>query len=303
MASQRIVDILRSESCPQNCDLSPLKVPEGRAVMECRDLHFHYHDGKEAVAGVSFSIAPGEAVALCGPNGSGKTTLLKLLTGLLTPDEGEVRLGGRELQEDGGKDAFRTVGLLFQDSQDQLFCNYVAEDVAYGLKQLGVPASEVRDRVDLALHLTEAEHLSHRPIHHLSGGEMKRVALAGLIAMRSPVLVLDEPTSGLDPAASGHLIELIQHLNREHGSAFLIVTHEMDHVPLLASRVLVMAEGRLVADGDTRTILTDVPLLEQARLQPPAITKYFFEQAARSGKKADWLPLSVEEALSRNGGS
>lgn len=303
MASQRIVDILRSETCPQNCDLSPLKVPEGKAVMECRDLHFHYHDGKEAVAGVSFSVAPGESVALCGPNGSGKTTLLKLLTGLLTPDEGEVRLGGRALSEDGAKDAFRTVGLLFQDSQDQLFCNYVAEDVAYGLKQLGLPASEVRDRVELALHLTEAEHLAHRPIHHLSGGEMKRVALAGLIAMRSPVLVLDEPTSGLDPAASGHLIELIQHLNREHGSAFLIVTHEMDHVPLLASRVLVMEGGHLVADGDTRAILTDVPLLERARLSPPAITKYFFEQAARSGTKAAWLPLSVDEALSRNGGS
>ena len=300
MASQRIADILRSATCPQNCDLTPMRIPEGKAVMECQDLHFHYHDGKEAVAGVSFSIAPGESVALCGPNGSGKTTLLKLLTGLLSPDEGEVRLGGRVLDDAGAKDAFRTVGLLFQDSQDQLFCNYVAEDVGYGLKQLGVPPAELRDRVDLALHLCEAEHLAHRPIHHLSGGEMKRVALAGLIAMRSPVLVLDEPTSGLDPAASAHLIELIQHLNREHGSAFLIVTHEMDRVPLLASRVLVMEGGRLLADGNTRAILTDVPLLEQARLQPPAITKYYFERALRDGRKPDWLPLSGEEALSRD---
>ncbi len=299
MASQRIVDILRSATCPQNCDLTPTATPAGKAVLECRDLHFHYHDGKEAVAGVSFSIAPGDAVALCGPNGSGKTTLLKCLTGLLSPDEGQICLAGRALEDDSAKDAFRTVGLLFQDSQDQLFCNYVAEDVAYGLKHLGVPEAEVRDRVDLALHLCEAEHLAHRPIHHLSGGEMKRVALAGLIAMRSPLLVLDEPTSGLDPAASAHLIELIQHLNREHGSAFLIVTHEMDKVPLLARRVLVMEGGRILADGDTRSILTDVPLLEQARLTPPAITKYYFERALREGRKPGWLPLSVDEALAR----
>lgn len=302
MASQRIVDILRSATCPQNCDLTPIPTPEGTPVIECRDLHFRYHDGKEAVAGVSFSIAPGEAVALCGPNGSGKTTLLKLLTGLLAPDEGEIRLAGRVLDEENAREAFRTVGLLFQDSQDQLFCNYVAEDVAFGLKQLGVPEAEIRDRVDLALHLCEAEHLAHRPIHHLSGGEMKRVALAGLIAMRSPVFVLDEPTSGLDPKASAHLIELIQHLNHEHGSAFLIVTHEMDRVPLLARRVLVMEGGRLLADGDTRTILTDVPLLEQARLTPPAITKYCFERAQREGRKPDWLPLSVDEALAHDAG-
>lgn len=299
MASQRIGDILRSPSCPRNCDLTPIGVPEGDSIVDCRDLHFHYPDGKEAVAGVTFSIARGEAVVLCGPNGSGKTTLLKLLTGLLSPGAGEVRLGGRPLDKESARVAFRTVGLLFQDSQDQLFCNFVSEDVAYGLKQLGVPQAEVRDRVDLALRLCEAEHLLHKPIHHLSGGEMKRVALAGLIAMRLPLLVLDEPTSGLDPAASEHLIELIQHLNREHGSTFLIVTHEMDCVPRLARRVLVMEGGRLLADGDTRTVLTDVPLLERARLAPPAITKFFFEKALREGKKPDCLPLSVEEALAQ----
>lgn len=297
MASQRILDILKSESCPQSCDLSPMALPEGRPVIECRDLHFRYHDGKEAVAGVNFKIAPGEAVALCGPNGSGKTTLLKLLSGLLYPQEGTIEIGGEPLDEKEASQIFRKIGLLFQDSQDQLFCNYVSEDVAFGLKNLGLPEKEIKDRVTLALHLCEAEHLSHRPIHHLSGGEMKRVALAGLIAMRSPVLVLDEPTSGLDPAATHHLIDLIRHLHRDHGYAFLSVTHEMDLVPLMADRVLVMENGHLLADGETRRVLTNIPLLERARLNPPAITKYFFQEGLKKGKVPEWLPLSVDEAL------
>jgi cobalt/nickel transport system ATP-binding protein len=301
MTSQRIQDILRSETCPQACDLSPLSVPKGQLVLEARDLHFSYHDGKEAVAGLSFGLRPGESVALCGPNGSGKTTLLKLLTGLLSPDEGSVRLAGQELLAANSGQAFRTVGLLFQDSQDQLFCNYVGEDVAYGPRNLGLPEAEMRDRVSVALHLAEAEHLDHRPIHHLSGGEMKRVALAGLIAMRTPLLVLDEPTNGLDPAAAQHLIELIRHLHRDHGYAFIIVTHEMSVVPQLADRVLVMEEGHLLADGPVREILTDVPLLERARLKPPTITKYFYEKALSEGRKPQGLPLTVEEALAPSG--
>lgn len=296
-ASDRIRKILSSEACPQACDISPLPLPEGQAALECRDLHFSYHDGKEAVAGVSFKIAAGESVALCGPNGSGKTTLLKLLTGLLYADKGQVLLGGRELNAKSASLAYQSIGILFQDSQDQLFCNDVAEDVGFGLKNLGLPPDELRERVSMALHLTEAEHLRHRPVHHLSGGEMKRVALAGLIAMRSPILVLDEPNNGLDPAANEHLIELIQHLHRDHGYAFLTVTHKMDYVPRLADRVLVMEEGLLLADGSIREILTDIPLLERARLNPPAITKYFYEKQRKDGKAGALLPLTVDEAL------
>jgi cobalt/nickel transport system ATP-binding protein len=297
MASARISNILKSASCPQACDLSPLPLPAGVAAVECRDVHFSYHDGKEAVSGVSFSIERGEKVALCGPNGSGKTTLLKLITGLLTPTAGSLHLGGRLLDAKLSREVFRIIGFLFQDSQDQLFCNSVAEDVAYGLKQLGLSPAEAEDRVALALHLTEAQHLSQRPIHHLSGGEMKRVALAGLIAMRSPLLVLDEPNNGLDPAANEHLLDLVEHLHKDHGYAFLTVTHKMDFVPRLADRVLVMESGALLADGSAREILTDIPLLERARLIPPAITKYFYERRLAKGGGVGPLPLTVEEAL------
>lgn len=296
MASERIQEILKSEACPQACDISPIRLEQGQAALECRDVHFSYHDGKEAVAGVSFSIQAGESVALCGPNGSGKTTLLKLLAGLLYTSSGEVRLGGEVLSAKTANLAFKRIGILFQDSQDQLFCNDVAEDVAFGLKNLKLPPDEIKARVSMALQLTEAEHLRNRPVHHLSGGEMKRVALAGLIAMRSPVLVLDEPNNGLDPAANEHLIELVQHLHRDHGYAFLIVTHKIDVVPRMADRVLVMESGIILADGGVREILTDIPLLEKARLIPPEITKYFYEKRRHHGGQGP-LPLTVEEAL------
>ncbi len=295
--NQRIANLLASPDCPQNCSLDPQPKLTGTAVVECRDVHFSYHDGVPAVAGVSFSIQAGEKIALLGPNGSGKTTLLKLITGLLEPDQGSIQLAGKTLDKKWARQVFRLVGFLFQDSQDQLFNNFVSEDVAYGLQHLGLSPEEIRDRVSLALHLAEAQHLAHRPIHHLSGGEMKRVALAGLIAMRSPLLVLDEPQNGLDPASAEHLIELVRHLNADHGYAFLTVTHKMDQVPLLADRVLVMEGGHLLADGGAREILTNIPLLEQARLSPPSITKYFYEKRQRERAPLGRLPMTVEEAL------
>lgn len=282
------------------CDLTPLLPVNGHPVAECRNIHFSYHDRRPVLTDISFIIQPAETIALCGPNGSGKTTLLKILAGLLAPDRGSVALGDVALTSGASPDAFRRIGILFQDPNDQLFCSHVSADVAFGLEGFNLSKDEIRTRVTEALRLTEAEHLIHRPIHHLSLGEMKRVALAGLIAMRAPLLVLDEPTSGLDPAAARHLVELIRHLNREHKYAFLIVTHEMDIVPEVARRVLVLEGGKLLADRDVRGVLTDVPLLERARLQPPAITRYFFELARRSGRPPDKLPLSVDEALNEN---
>ena len=281
------------EPCPEDCDVTPEALPEGLELLACEALQFAYDGGIDAVCGVGFAIGPGEAVALCGPNGSGKTTLLALLTGLLQPSQGEVRLRGEPLTPQAARQVHHSVGLLFQDSQDQLFSSFVAEDVAFGLRNLGLPEAEVKARVHEALELCEVAHLAHRPIHQLSGGEMKRVALAGILAMRPPLLILDEPTSGLDPAAAEHLEHLLVHLNRDHGYAILVVTHEMERIPRMVDRVLVLAEGRLVADGSVRQVLTDLPLLERARLRAPPITRYFHARGA--GPKD--LPLTVEDAL------
>ena len=283
------------EACPNDCDVTPANLPQGETLVECRDVHFSYSGGIDALRGISFAIRPGETVALCGPNGSGKTTLLKLIAGLLEPSGGQVLLEGRALTRSSAREVYKSVGLLFQDSQDQLFSSFVSEDVAYGLRKLGLSPEEQRERVEGALALCEATHLAHRPIHHLSSGEMKRVALAGLLAMRPPLLVLDEPTSGLDPAASEHLEQLLRHLNAEHGYALLVVTHEMERVPRLVERVLVIESGQLLADGPLRPVLTDVALLERARLRPPQITRYFHELEP----DATDLPLTLEEARQR----
>lgn len=268
-----------------------------QVVLEAEALSFRYGNEAEAVDGVNFRIMAGEAVALCGHNGSGKTTLMKLLAGLLKPSQGLVRVSGVALTTRSSREVFRTVGLLFQDPQNQLFCNEVREDIAYGPRNMGFSDVEVNERVRLALTITETEHLEHRPIHHLSGGEMKRVALAGLVSMRTPVLILDEPFNGLDPASTTRLVGLIRHLTRDHGYTMLMTTHQMSLVPEVADRMLVMQGGRLIADGSVRDLLTNVPLLEQARLQPPTITKFFYDKAVREGRTPDWLPLTLDEAV------
>jgi len=272
-------------------------IPPNQAVLEADSLHFRYSGDAVAVAGVSFRIMPGEAVALCGHNGSGKTTLMKLLAGLIRPERGVVRVAGTELNAKSAQDVFRTVGLLFQDSQDQLFCNSVEEDVAYGPRNLGLSAADVKKQVTLALNITEAQHLEQRPIHHLSGGEMKRVALAGIVAMQNSVLILDEPFDGLDPASISRLVSLIRHLSNEHGYSVVIATHQMSLVPEVANRMLVMQGGRLIADGTVRELLTNVPLLEQARLEPPSITKFFYKKALQENRNPGRLPLTLDEAL------
>ena len=279
-----------------------LAVRPDQAVLTAEDLHFRYAaDSDAAVAGVNFGIMPGETVALCGHNGSGKTTLMKLLAGLLKPAEGRVRVAGIELDSRSSREVFRTVGLLFQDAQDQLFCNSVGEDVAYGPRNLGLTAVEVSKRVAAALNITEVQHLEERPIHHLSGGEMKRVALAGIVAMQNSILILDEPFDGLDPAATARLVTLIRHLASEHGYTILMATHQMSLVPEVASRMLVMQGGELIADGPVRELLTNVPLLEQARLEPPSITRFFYRKALLENRKPEWLPLTLDEALYRDG--
>lgn len=281
---------------------SLLPVPSGQAVLEAENLHFRYSADSDAVAGISFRVMPGETVALCGHNGSGKTTLMKLLAGLLKPAEGRVRVSGIELDTKSAREVFRTVGLLFQDPQDQLFCNSVGEDVAYGPRNLGLSEVEVSKRVALALNIAEVRHLEHRPIHHLSGGEMKRAALAGIVAMQTPVLILDEPFDGLDPASSARLVTLIRHLASDHGYTVLMATHQMSLVPEVASRMLVMQGGLLIADGPVRELLTNVPLLEQARLEPPSITRFFYKKALLENRKPERLPLTLDEALKWHGG-
>jgi cobalt ECF transporter T component CbiQ len=281
--------------CPNQCDITPDFPDETLPILTCRDVAFA-RGPVRSLQGVSLTVDRGEMVVLCGPNGAGKTTLLSLIAGLLMADEGEIRLCGRLLDRHTRKDAFRRVGLLSQDPNDQLFCTHVWEDIAFGALNRGLETAAVKHLVETAMALMEVSHLAARPIHQLSYGEMRRVGLAGLIAMQPPLILLDEPAAGLDPAATRHLVSLIQHLNTHHGYTFIIVTHDINLAAQLARRIVILDQGRIIADAPAREILVNNILLESARLEPPILTT-LFQQFLGDSVAKDHIPITVVEAL------
>ena len=245
--------------------------------------------------GVDLVVNSGECVSVIGPNGAGKTTLLRLFSGILTPSEGEIFLCGHRLDKKTRTEAFRYVGILFQDPTEQLFCTHVREDIAYGPTNQGLTDDDVERLVETAMDLMEVKHLANRPIHMLSHGEMRRVGLAGLIAMRPPLILLDEPTANLDPASAQQFVQLLKHLNEHHGYTFLVVTHNINLASLIAKRIIILNEGRIIADGTLKKILTDEKLLERARLEPPLLTR-LFQRIMEDTLSENNIPLTIDEA-------
>ena len=243
----------------------------GRAVMfELHGVRYEYAGRHTALDGIDLRIERGEHVALLGANGSGKSTLLKLLDGIIGPSAGSMRAMGRDVAAVAdGQDAFRfhrEVGLVFQDPDVQLFSATVLDDVAFGPLQLGLPQDEVRARCDEALRQMGIAHLAERAPFELSGGEKKRAAIASVLSLRPEVLLLDEPTASLDPRTKWVLVNLVRQLG-EGGKTLVIATHELDIVPLIADRVVVLGENRRVlADGQPAAILADRDLLIRANL-------------------------------------
>jgi cobalt/nickel transport system ATP-binding protein len=234
-------------------------------IVEVKDLCHVYPDGTEALRGVSFRITHGESVAIIGANGAGKSTLLLHLNGCLVPTDGEVRVGDFPVTRSTLPEIRRTVGMVFQEPDDQLFLSTVREDVAFGPLNLGLPADEVARRVADALERVGAAHLADRPPYHLSGGEKRRVAIATVLSMEPSILVLDEPTSGLDPHARRRLIGLL----REFHHTKIFTSHDLDMVLELCERTIVLHEGVVKADGPTRDIFRDDQLLADCRLERP----------------------------------
>jgi cobalt/nickel transport system ATP-binding protein len=251
----------------------PVTVPslaEGEPVFDLRGVRYVYNRRQVALDGIDLRIERGEQVALLGANGSGKSTLLKLLDGIAAPDAGTMRAMGRDVSAvAGGHDAFRfhrEVGLVFQDPDIQLFSATVRDDVAFGPLQLGLSGEEVRAAVDAALAQMEIAHLADRAPFELSGGEKKRAAIASVMSLGPEVLLLDEPTAALDPRTKWVLVNLIRKL-AEGGKTLVTATHELDIVPIISNRVVVLGEDRRVlADGPAAEILADRDLLIRANL-------------------------------------
>nr|WP_138189468.1 energy-coupling factor transporter ATPase [Paenibacillus alvei] len=227
----------------------------------------------DALHDVYFHAKSGECVAIIGHTGSGKSTFIQHLNGLLLPQTGQVNVLGHDLSESKRSlsEIRRQVVVLFQQPEDQLFEKYVADDIAYGPLQYGLPKKEVIQRVKHAMDFVGLpfETMRNRPIYALSGGQKRKVALAGLLALDPQVIVLDEPTAGLDPTSRQELLYKIKRLSRDEGRTIIFVTHSMEEVALLADRVYVLADGSNVADGTTREIFANRELIHRYRIGTP----------------------------------
>jgi len=238
-------------------------------AIEITDLKYRYHDGTEALRGISFRVLPGECIALLGPNGSGKSTLLLHLNGLLPekPAAGAVKIYGQPVTAENLESIRRQVGLVFQDPDDQLFCPTVAEDVAFGPQQLGLGAAEIAGRVKNALAQVGLAGFEARATHHLSHGEKRRACLAGVLACEPGVLVLDEPTSDLDPRGRREFKAMLRRLP----ATKLMATHDLELAVELCARTIILDHGEMIADGRTVELLSDEKLMLAHGLERPHI--------------------------------
>lgn len=234
-------------------------------VIAVDSLSYRYPDGTEALNNVSLHIHPGERVALLGPNGAGKTTLILHMNGIHMPQTGSVAVSGTTLSNDTVMEIRRRVGVVFQDPDDQLFMTTVRQDVEFGPRNLGLEAAELDARVDAALAAVEVADLADRPPNHLSFGQKRRVAIAGVVAMQPDIIVLDEPTANLDPASRSELTDILSDLSITQ----LIVTHDLLYALEVCDRAVILDDGSVVADGPIREMLSDSELLERHRLALP----------------------------------
>ncbi len=243
---------------------------DGGPVARVEQLTFAYPDGRQVLFGVDLELRAGERVALLGPNGAGKTTLVLHLNGILGPGtggygSGAVTIDGLPVAREHLPEVRRRVGLVFQDPDDQLFMPTVADDVGFGPANLGVHGAELGARVDQALALVGMQHVADRPPHHLSFGQRRRVALATVLVSDPRLLVLDEPSSNLDPASRRELADILTGLD----TTLLMVTHDLPYALQLCPRAVLLDEGRVVADGPTRELLSDAELMRAHRLELP----------------------------------
>ena len=258
----------------------------GQPVLQARGLRFSYDGKGNALNGVSLDLYAGERVAVLGPNGAGKSTFFLCLNGVLTPEAGEILLDGRPAGRKDRQKLCERVGIVFQNADDQIIASTVAAEVSFGPMNLRLPKEEVVRRVDHALDYMDLQAFRARPPHELSGGEKKRVTIADILAMESEVILFDEPASSLDPAGEERLEAVLERLSAE-GRTLVISTHDMDFAFRWATRAVVFAGGRVIADSTPEAVFRDAETLRRAHLRPPALLEIFGMLRARGLVPAD----------------
>lgn len=274
-----------------------------KPIVEIRGLHHTYLPGTPletvALCGVDMEVGEGEIVAIIGPTGSGKSTLIQHFNGLIRPQSGRVLVAGQDLSDKSlnVKALRRQVGLIFQTPEQQLFEQYVGEEVAFGPRNYGLEKEEVRRRVRKAMEMVGLgfEEFKDRFTFSLSGGEMRKVAIAGVLALEPEILVFDEPTCGLDPCSAREFLARIRELHERQDTTVILASHDMEAVAQLANRIYVIVGGRTVAEGTPRQIFSQLQLLRGHGLDAPQVTQVMHGLSTR-GRQVRIDVLSVSEA-------
>ncbi len=259
-------------------------------ILEARDVRYRYPGSQEAIRGISFHMRRGEKIALVGPNGAGKSTLLQMFNGMIRPDSGTMLFDNEPIQYDASslRQLRKRVGFVLQNADRQIIAPTVYQDVAFGPANLRYDEQTIRKAVALALRQVGLEGFERRPPHQLSGGEKKRVAIAGVLAMDPDVLVFDEPTSGLDPAGSEDIMELLDELNHD-GKTVIISTHDVELAYPWANRAILMAEGKIIREDIPELAFGNPEFVRMAHLSLPMLLELHFELQKRGlpllGKK------------------
>lgn len=267
-------------------------------ILETKQLNFKYPDGTKALHDVSLSIPLGKTVAILGGNGAGKSTLFLHLNGILKPSLGSILYNGQPISyHQKGLTALRQqVGIVFQDPDQQLFSASVYQDVSFGVMNLGIKEDQARLLIESAIEHTGIQDLRHRPTHSLSYGQKKRVALAGVIAMRPKVLILDEPTAGLDPQGVSEIMKLIKSLQEELQISVILSTHDIDLVPLYCDYIYVLDQGHVVTEGDPDVIFSHPEDLRKVHLRLPRIGHLMEILKLKDHFNIEGLPTTITEA-------
>ena len=252
-------------------------------LIETRDLCYSYSTAKKTTLhNINFIADAQQRIALLGPNGAGKSTLFRHFNGILEPSSGSVLINGEEIKKSNLNQIRRKIGVVFQNPDDQIFSSTVEQDIAFGPHNLGLPKEEIEARVNEVIHMLDLEDLRDRAPHLLSGGEKKRVAIAGVLAMQPEVIILDEPTAGLDPRGVTALFRFLNTLPKTLGCTIIYSTHQVELVPENADQVYILENGELTARGTPAEIFAQEDVLERAHLELPAVPR-LIRSLQRSG--------------------
>jgi cobalt/nickel transport system ATP-binding protein len=265
-------------------------------LIKVSEVNYVYNDGNLALKNINITISKGDKVAIIGPNGAGKSTLFQLFNGLLQPTSGTVTVEGLQVCKKNLSKIRCKVGMVFQDSDDQLFNSTVFQEVAYGLLNMHITGEKLYETIAWALEIVGLKGYEKRSPHNLSGGEKKKVALASVLAMKPKVIVLDEPTASLDPHGVSNLIELLNSINKELGITMIFATHDVDIVPLLADRVYLLSKGEIICGGTTEEVFYQKEILRKIGLRLPRVAHLIELIAHDEALEIDRLPLTVGKA-------